>query len=53
MAFYRYRHIERGTGMLLKAVGLPPRGKLSIAATKLAWHLLQWRRRRFERQLAA
>jgi rubrerythrin len=53
IAFYRYRHIERGTGMLLKAVGLPPRGKLSIAATKLAWHLLQWRRRRFERQLAA
>ena len=29
MAFYRYRHIERGTGMILKSVGLPPRGRLS------------------------
>src|SRR5277367_1703657 len=41
MGFYRYRHIERGTGMILKAVGLPPRGRLSAGATKLAWTLLQ------------
>jgi len=53
MEFYRYRHIERGTGMILKAVGLPPRGRLSAGATKLAWKLLQWRQHRFERQLAA
>jgi len=53
MAFFRYRHIERGTGMILKAIGLPPRGKLSFVATKAAWHLLQWRHRRFETQLAA
>jgi hypothetical protein len=52
MAFYRYRHIERGTGMILKTVGLPPRGRLSVAATRLAWHLLQWRRRRFAQHLA-
>jgi len=51
--FYRYHHIERGTGMILKAVGLPPRGNLSIVATKMAWRLLQWRHHRFERQLAA
>lgn len=53
MGFYRYRHIERGTGMILKAVGLPPRGRLSVGATKIAWKLLQWRQRRFEQQLAA
>ncbi len=53
MGFYRYRHIERGTGMILKSVGLPPRGRLSIGATKFAWQLLQWRRRRFAQQLAA
>lgn len=53
MGFYRYRHIERGTGMILKAVGLPPRGRLSTGATKVAWQLLQWRQRRFARELAA
>ena len=53
MGFYRYRHIERSTGMILKAVGLPPRGRLSVGATRLAWKLLQWRQRRFEQQLAA
>lgn len=53
MGYYRYRHIERGTGMILKAVGLPPRGRLSVGATKIAWKLLQWRQRRFEQQLAA
>jgi hypothetical protein len=53
MGFYRYHHIERGTGMILKTVGLPPRGRLSLGATKLAWHLLQWRQRRFAQQLVA
>ena len=51
MTFFQYRHIERGTGMILKAVGLPPRGKLSAVATKGAWRLMQWRHRRFEKQL--
>ena len=32
MAFYRFRHIERGMGMIFKAVGLPPRGRLSDVA---------------------
>jgi rubrerythrin len=50
---YRYRHIERSTGMVLKTVGLPPRGRLSVGATKLAWRLLQWRQRRFAQRLAA
>jgi len=52
MACYRFRHIERGTGMILKAVGLKPRGKLSDFATRLAWWLLQWRHRRLTRQVA-
>ncbi len=45
--FYRFRHIERGMGMVLKSVGLPPRGRLSAGAARLAWNLLQRRRRKF------
>ena len=47
MGFYRLRHIERSMGMVLKSVGLPPRGKLSVLGTKLAWTLLQRRLRKF------
>ena len=47
MGFYRLRHIERSMGMVLKSVGLPPRGRLSALGTKLAWTLLQRRRRKF------
>lgn len=47
MAFYRYRHIERGMGMIFKAVGLEPRGKLSDIATRGAWRLMCWRRDRY------
>jgi rubrerythrin len=53
MEYYRFCHIERGTGMILKAVGLKPRGRLSDVATKLAWWLLRWRHRRLSRRLAA
>jgi rubrerythrin len=53
MGYYRYHHIERSTGMVLKAVGLPPRGRLSDVMTRLAWRLLRWRRGRFKQQLAA
>jgi hypothetical protein len=52
MAFYRFRHIERGMGMIFKVVGLPPRGRLSATSARLAWMLLQHRRRRFARRLA-
>ncbi len=48
ISFYRYRHIERAMGMVLKSVGLPPRGRLSAAGARLTWTLLQRRRRRFE-----
>ena len=54
MSVYRFRHIERGMGMIFKAVGLPPRGRLSDVSAQLAWRLMQRRRRRFAGpQLAA
>ncbi|HYZ24546.1 MAG TPA: ferritin-like domain-containing protein, partial [Rhodopila sp.] len=53
MDFYQYRHVERGTGMILKAVGLPPRGRLGSVASHAAWRLLRWRHASFARQLAA
>ena len=51
--FYRFRHIERGMGMIFKSVGLPPRGRLSDASARMAWRFLKWRRRRFVSQVAA
>lgn len=53
MGFYQLRHVERGMGMIFKAVGLPPRGRLSDLAVRLAWRLMAWRRKRFLRQIAA
>jgi len=47
IGFYRLRHIERSIGMILKSVGLPPRGRLSSLGTRLAWSLLQRRQRKF------
>ncbi|HTW26308.1 MAG TPA: ferritin-like domain-containing protein [Acetobacteraceae bacterium] len=46
IGFYRFRHVERGMGMVFKAVGLPPRGRVSALSAQLAWRLLQHRRRR-------
>ena len=53
MAFYRLRHVERGMGMIFKAVGLKPRGRLSGISTRLAWQLIQHRQRRFAERSAA
>jgi len=50
---YRYHHIERGTGMILKAVGLPPRGRLSDASARIGWLLLQRRQKACARAAAA
>jgi hypothetical protein len=44
--YYRFRHVERGMGMIFKAVGLKPRGRLSDFGARFAWRLIQWRRRR-------
>ncbi|HUN42180.1 MAG TPA: ferritin-like domain-containing protein [Acetobacteraceae bacterium] len=51
MQFYRFRHVERGVGMVLKAVGVKPRGRIGDMAAKFTWRLLQWRQRRYKRQL--
>ncbi|MFC7735065.1 ferritin-like domain-containing protein [Roseomonas sp. GCM10028921] len=51
MAFYRFRHIERGMGMIFKSIGLEPRGRLSDMAAKGAWKLLQWRREKYRQAL--
>ena len=53
MTFYRFRHIERGMGMIFKAVGLPPRGRLSDISARLAWQFVQRRQRRFAGRAAA
>ena len=47
MGFYRYQHIDRSMGMILKAVGLPPRGRLSVVGAKVFWRILQRRQRQF------
>ncbi|HYZ32250.1 MAG TPA: ferritin-like domain-containing protein, partial [Crenalkalicoccus sp.] len=51
MGFYRYHHIERGMGMIFKAVGLEPRGRLSDLAARGAWRLMCWRRDRYRQAL--
>jgi hypothetical protein len=48
MACYRPHHLQRGMGMIFKSVGLKPRGMLSDLGTKVAWRLMQRRRRQFE-----
>jgi len=53
MGYYRYRHIQRGVGMIFKAVGLEPHGRISGLATRGSWKLLQYRRRRYKQRLGA
>lgn len=38
---YRPDHVQRAVNMILKATGVPTRGRLSDYATRLAWRLLQ------------
>jgi hypothetical protein len=52
MAAYQYRHLERGIGMILKATGLPPRGRLSMAITGLSWRFMRRRQRKFAATVA-
>ena len=47
MAYYRFKHWERAMGMIFKAIGLEPRGRLSGLAAKSSWHLLQRKRQRY------
>ncbi|WP_191085991.1 ferritin-like domain-containing protein [Roseococcus microcysteis] len=52
MGFYRFRHIERGMGMIFKSIGLEPRGRVSGLAARAAWKLLCWRRDRYRQAMA-
>lgn len=38
---YQHHHVERATGMVLKAAGLKPQGWIGRQATRLAWWKLQ------------
>lgn len=49
---YRFPHVERGFGMVLKAIGLKPQGFVGRNATKLAWRFLQLRARQLEQAQA-
>jgi hypothetical protein len=51
ITFYRFRHIERGMGMIFKAVGLPPRGRLSDISAKVMWQYVHRRQRRYAERL--
>jgi len=51
MGFYRFHHLDRSMGMIFKAVGLPPRGRLSSLAARAAFRLMQWRHARYVRVL--
>jgi rubrerythrin len=51
IGYYRPHHVQRGTGMILKAVGLPPRGRFSDLAARGGFALMQRRRRKMERIL--
>ena len=52
MGMYRRRHLDRAVGMILKAIGLPPRGRLSAVAGSGAWWLMRARARKFRRVAA-
>jgi len=52
MTLYRYHHLARATGMILKAVGLPPHGRLYQLAARFAWWLMRSRHQKFTRVLA-
>ncbi len=49
MSFYRYRDIERGMGMILKSVGLPPRGRISAVGARVMWGIIKRKQRKFSR----
>ncbi len=51
-AVYRPHHIERGIGMVFKAVGLKPNGRASRWVTRTAWWLIQSRVARLSRNAA-
>jgi len=51
--FYRYHHVERSVSMVFKAIGLPPRGRLSGLGSRVAWTMVRRQQRRPVRDLAS
>ena len=49
---YRFGHVQRGIGMVLKACNLNPQGKLSHWLARLAWRVMQRKTQRLERLAA-
>lgn len=40
---YREGHLSRAVGMVLRAAGLRPRGRLGLALSRVAWRFVRWR----------
>lgn len=53
LGYYRFKHVERGMGMIFKAIGLEPRGRISDLAAKGAWAFMQRRRNKYEQAIRA
>jgi hypothetical protein len=51
MKFYQFSHLDRGMGMMFKAVGFNPRGRASRLAAHAAYRLVKWRQGKYERAL--
>lgn len=52
MTMYRRHHMDRAVGMILKAIGIRPRGRLAALAEGGAWWLMCSRRDKFRRVTA-
>lgn len=48
LSLYRFRHVQRGVGMALKAMGLRPQSPLGRLLTRIAWWLFKSRVRHYE-----
>jgi hypothetical protein len=46
MGYYRQHHLDRGVGMIFKAVGLPPRGRLADLSARAAYRFMQFKQKR-------
>lgn len=46
MTYYKVRHVDRGMGMIFKAVGLRPRGRLSELAARAALRFIRFKQKR-------
>jgi hypothetical protein len=51
IGYYRPHHVQRGMGMIFKAVGLPPRGTVSDLAARGGYAFLQHKKKRMTRIL--